>query len=249
AHLAELFFALAILFRHDLRPRDRLEVGVDLVGDGLGDQGFPRSGRPVEQHTLGRVDPELLEEFGVAHRQLDHFTDLFEFAVQPANIFVSHRGRGALVAGRLRDDLLGGFLADFDLGRFGHDNRAVWRRVGDFEWDPLARSPRKRPEAERERTGLSLCDRLPRGLILDVRPDVSPDPKVLWQRHRDRLGGIDLGLLDGNVVVDPDLGFAAELAVDPDHALSLVVGIARPDPRDRATFLSVDHDVIAVFEV
>src|SRR5699024_2143046 len=96
---------------------------------------------------------------------------------------------------------------------------------------------------------LTLRDGLSRELGPDVGADVPPDAEVLGQRHRDRLGGLDFGFLDAHAIVDADLGLAAELAVDADHALSLIVGVAGPDARDGATLATLDQDVIAVFEV
>lgn len=47
-----------------------------LVGDGLGDERLSRSGGAVEENTAGGLDAKVLEERGVAKRELDHLTDL-----------------------------------------------------------------------------------------------------------------------------------------------------------------------------
>ena len=60
--LAEMGLALAVELVDDLRAVDREELGVGLVGHGAGDQRLAAAGRPVQQHALGRVDAQPLED-------------------------------------------------------------------------------------------------------------------------------------------------------------------------------------------
>ena len=47
-----------------------------LVSDSLGDEGLARTRRAVEEHATGGLDAEVLEQGGMAQRQLDHLADL-----------------------------------------------------------------------------------------------------------------------------------------------------------------------------
>ena len=92
-------FALAVELVDDLRPVDREELRLGLVGDGAGDQRLAAAGRAVEQHALGRVDAQALEDLGVAERQLDDLADAVQLALEPADVLV---GRAARAASRRR---------------------------------------------------------------------------------------------------------------------------------------------------
>ena len=76
--LAQPLLALAIGRAHDLGPGDVEEIGVAFIGDGAGEPGLAGAGRAVEQHALGRIDAEPLENLGIAQRQLDHLAQLVD---------------------------------------------------------------------------------------------------------------------------------------------------------------------------
>ena len=69
--LPQVGFALAVELVDDFRAVDGEEVGLGFVGHGPGNQRLAAAGRPVQQHALGRVDAQPLEQFRVAQRQLD----------------------------------------------------------------------------------------------------------------------------------------------------------------------------------
>jgi len=87
-----LFFRLTLVLRHDLRPRDRHELGVNLVGDGACDQRLPGAGRAVQQDAGGRFDAEASEQFRLRQREFDHLADQLEFLVQAADVLVGDAG-------------------------------------------------------------------------------------------------------------------------------------------------------------
>ena len=60
---------------HEVRPGDRDERHARLAGDGPGDQGLARAGRPDEQHALGDAGADLLE-LGRVAEELDHLADV-----------------------------------------------------------------------------------------------------------------------------------------------------------------------------
>ena len=90
-------------------PGDVEEVGVALVGDGAGEPGLAGAGRAVEQHALGRIDAEPLEDLGIAQRQLDHLAQLVDGRADAAEIVIGDVGAAGLLG-------LGIFGAKLDLG-------------------------------------------------------------------------------------------------------------------------------------
>ena len=109
-HLAQPLLGLAIGRAHDLRPGDVEELGVALIGDGARQPGLAGAGRTVEQHALGRVDAEALEQLGMAQRQLDHLAQRVDRVVHPAEVVIGDVGAPLAVL------LLGKFGQQFDLG-------------------------------------------------------------------------------------------------------------------------------------
>ena len=100
------------------------EVGIGLVGDRPGDQRLARSRRAVQQHTLGGVDSQPLENLGILQRQFHHLPDPSDFPTQPADV---------LVGDALSPGFTGSFLLDLDEGGGVHQNRARGRGAQDAE--------------------------------------------------------------------------------------------------------------------
>ncbi len=107
-HFAQALFALAIGRTHDFRAIDGEEAGFAFVGHRAGEPRLAGAWRPMQQHPLGRIDPEPGEQFGIAQRQLDHFAQLLDRITHPANVVVVDVA--ARTAGFLE------LLAQFDLG-------------------------------------------------------------------------------------------------------------------------------------
>src|SRR4030042_612473 len=80
----EVGLAFTVKLVDNLRPADGKEIGLCLGGDGEGDEGLPTAGRAVEEHALGRVDPEAFKDLGITQGQLDHFTYALELGFQAA---------------------------------------------------------------------------------------------------------------------------------------------------------------------
>ena len=83
---------LAEPHREQLRPLDRDEVRLALVGNRLGQERLPAAGRPVEEHALGRRHAKLLKLLGVLDRVLDRLLELALDALEPADVVPGHVG-------------------------------------------------------------------------------------------------------------------------------------------------------------
>src|SRR5690606_32991122 len=86
--LPEFALALTIVLAHDLGARERDEVGIHLVRDGLCDQGLSRPRRAVEEDSPRGIDSQALEELGVAERKLDHLPHHLELPGKSTNVLV-----------------------------------------------------------------------------------------------------------------------------------------------------------------
>ncbi len=86
------------------------ELRVALIGDGAGQPGLAGAGRAVEQHALGRIDAEALEQLGMAKRQLDHLAQRVDRVGHSAKVVVSDVGAALALL------LLGKFGQQLDLG-------------------------------------------------------------------------------------------------------------------------------------
>ena len=84
--LPEALLALTVIFRDHFGPGNGDEVRPALACHGLCDQGLPGTGRAVEEDPLGRLDPQLLEEFRVAERELDRLAEALELVLEPPDI-------------------------------------------------------------------------------------------------------------------------------------------------------------------
>ncbi len=136
---AQFLFGLAVVFGDDLRAGDRDEVGAAFICHGFGDQGLAGPRRSVEENALWRLDPQRLEEFGMAERQFDHFADAAQLALKAADVFVGYR-LGAGESFLFFEDEFGVFRENagvfrLDLRHFQFDRRA---RVVCFDRDDIA---------------------------------------------------------------------------------------------------------------
>ena len=71
------------------RSRDLLGKG---VGDGLGDERLTATGRPVEQHALGRTQCVIAEQILVQERQFDGVADLLDLPAETTDVLVPDVG-------------------------------------------------------------------------------------------------------------------------------------------------------------
>ncbi len=234
-HLAQALFALAITRAHDLGPIDGDEGRVAFVGNRLGEPGLAGSWRAVEQHSLGRIDPQAGEQFGIAQRQLDHLAQLLDGVADPADVVVVHHRAAIARLLEFRAQLDLGVLVDADdaLGRGRHHRQAnlgervcrcvehpahFGRHVLDGllagGGDHVARDQRFAEEIALQRLGRPLQPHL-----------------ALCGREHHAGGGARFGAADGNVFARAGLGVAALQPVEPDDFERLVF-LVRLD-RDR----------------
>mmetsp|Transcript_104646 Transcript_104646/g.234966 ORF Transcript_104646/g.234966 Transcript_104646/m.234966 type:complete len:232 (+) Transcript_104646:453-1148(+) len=75
---------------HELGTDDADETCVSAVGDRAGRQRLPRAGRAVQQDTLGRVDTQCHEAFGLQQGHLDDLAQSFQLLLGTANVVVGH---------------------------------------------------------------------------------------------------------------------------------------------------------------
>ena len=130
--VAQALLALAISRAHDLRPGDMEEIGLAFIGDGAREARLAGAGRAVQQHALGRIDAEPLENLGIAQRQLDHLAELIDGRADAADIVISDVGAAGLLG-------LGIFGAKLDLGIGVDQDDALGRGRDDDEADLLQR--------------------------------------------------------------------------------------------------------------
>src|SRR5213594_3303080 len=101
--LAEALLALTVIFRHDFRALDGIEVRAGFIGHRLRDERLAGAGRTIEENPFRRIDPEALEQFRVFEGELDHLADLHQLLLESADVLVRDRGREDLA---LADGLL-----------------------------------------------------------------------------------------------------------------------------------------------
>ena len=130
----QMGFAFAVELVDDLRTAHRIEVGLGFMRDRARDQRLAAARRTMQQHALGGVDAQPLEDFRIAQRQFDHFADALELRLQPADVLVRGGARGHFL-GLLR-------VADHQL-RGGIDQDRAFRR--------RALHPEVRPPAAEKR--------------------------------------------------------------------------------------------------
>ena len=201
--LPQMGFALAVELVDDLRTAHRIEVGFGFMRDRARDQSLSAAWRAMEQHALGGVDAQPLEDLRIAQRQFDHFTDALELRFQPADVLVGGGARGHFL-GLLRaaDDQLGGWI----------DQDRAFRRG--------ALHPKVRPPAA-EKSGADPVSFL-YGQAVEQTADVIQValgwPHVGRGEH-DALGRTATGLPHQHELVQPRSGVFTHQSVDLDPGL------------------------------
>ena len=135
-NLAQALLALAIGRAHDFGAGDVEEARLALVGDGARQPRLAGSGRSVEQHALGRIDAQPLENLGMAQRQLDHLAQRVDGVLHSAEIVIGDVGAALAV-------LLGIFGKQLDLGLGVDVDDALGHRADDRQPHLLEREGRR----------------------------------------------------------------------------------------------------------
>src|SRR5439155_1751985 len=91
--LAEALLALTVIFRHDFRALDGIEVRAGFIGHRLRDERLAGAGRTIEENPFRPIDPEALEQFRAFEGELDHLADLHQLLLESADVLVRDRGR------------------------------------------------------------------------------------------------------------------------------------------------------------
>ena len=133
-NLAQPPLALAIGRAHDFGPVDQEELGRAFIRDRARQQGLAGAGRAVQQHALGRIDAEPLEQLGMAQRQLDHLAQRVDRVAHAAQVVIGDVGAPLrFIFGDIR----------------GAARPKSWRRCGRSPWAPPTPPPAAAPGARR----------------------------------------------------------------------------------------------------
>jgi len=247
-NLAQALFRFAIGRAHDFRTRNVEELSVAFVGDGLGQPGLAGPGRAMQQHPLWRIDPQALEEFGVAQRQFDHLAQRIDRLAHPAEVVISDVGAALArllgIFGKQFDDRLGGDVDD--PARSGGDDRhpnfleregrgveQLADVLGHVGGRPLVAERRNRIAGGQRPTEEAALQRVGRPL----QPDI-----VLGRGEHDSSRGLAVGLahLDEIGASDPGIGALQPVEADDVESVVVVIGADRPR-RGRALTDDLDH--------
>ena len=87
--LTQILLCLTLHFGHNFGSIEQEEESACLVGNSLRDEGLSGAWWSVQEHTLGRLHTERLEQLGMSQRQLNHFTNLGELFPHATNIVIS----------------------------------------------------------------------------------------------------------------------------------------------------------------
>ena len=248
-HFAQRLFALAIARTHDLGSVDGEEIGIAFVSDRLREPRLAGAWRSVQQHALRRIHTQPGEQFRIAQRQFNHFAQLLDGFLHPADIVViDHRAR---IARRLEfgAQLDLGILVDMDdaLGAGRHDAQPdLGERIGGrvehaahFGGHVLHRllAGGRHEVARYQRLAEKVAlERLCRTL----------QPHLALRGGEDDTGrGPGFGHRHAHMFARPDFGIAALKPIEPDdiEALVFVIG-SHGDRRGRA--LAGDFDQVAL---
>ena len=249
----ELLLGLAIGRAHDLWTRDVEELCVALVGHCSRQPGLAGAGRAVEQHALGRIDAEALEQLGMAQRQLDHLAQRVDGAAHAAEIIVSDVGAPlAMLLGIFRQQLHLGVAVDVDnparcsrhdsqsdlLNGEGRGVEDLPHMFGHVGVDPLVTAGRHRVAGGDRTSRERPLQRLGRPL----------EPDIVHRRceHHAR-GGLRRGRTHFHEVTRTDAGVGPLQAVETDDVEPLVV-LQRPNGPCGGRALADDLDDVPVLE-
>ena len=249
---AQLLLALAIGRAHDLGAGDVEEFRLAFVGDGARQAGLAGPGRAVEQHALGRIDAEALEQLGMAQRQLDHLAQRVDGVLHAAEVVIGDVGAALAL----------GLLAIFGQ-QFDH------RIVVDVD-DPARRRRHHRQAhfLQREGGGVEqLADMLGHvgidALVAGGGDGVALGERAALEAALERLGralqadivrgggehdprrGLRLGLAHFDEIARSDPGIGALEAVEADDVEPFVVAIGADRAR-RGRALADDLDHVAL---
>ena len=112
-------------------------------------QRLAAAGRAVQQHALGRVDPQPLEKLRIFQRQLDDFPHAIQLPLQPADVLVGERGwRGRLAAALVNLQQRLGITVTAPAGRVLLTRKSARRlpnRVTRTRSPPVTGRPSSRP--------------------------------------------------------------------------------------------------------
>jgi hypothetical protein len=246
-HLAQPLFRFAIGAAHDLRTVDQEEAGVALVGDRACKPRLAGARRPMEQHALGRIDAQPLEQLGIAQRQLDHLAQLVDCSCHAADIVISDVGAAQLLGFlEVRAQLDLGILVDMDdpaRRRRHHGQADFLQRISGCAQmlEHIGRHVRYTLLAD-GRDGVALCQRAPdKGAFQRIgRPFETQILACRREHHacrRARFAAADLDEIAGS-----DAGIGALESVDAQQLESLVLGIRKHGAcRRHALADNLDH--------
>mmetsp|Transcript_10477 Transcript_10477/g.11396 ORF Transcript_10477/g.11396 Transcript_10477/m.11396 type:complete len:292 (-) Transcript_10477:273-1148(-) len=77
---------------HQLRTNNSDKAGIGTISNGSGGQSFTRSGGTVQQNSLGRVDTQGDESFGIQQRHFYDFTKTIQLISTASNIGIGDIG-------------------------------------------------------------------------------------------------------------------------------------------------------------
>ena len=196
---------------------------------------LPVPGRAVEQHALGRIDAEALEQFGMAQRQLDHLAQRVDRVAHAAEIVIGDVGAALALAfadirGAARPAFLAsmwtmplGVVSDDDQPHFLQREGGRVEHLADFfrhvGVDPLVAGGGDDVALGQRPAGEAALQRVGRAL--------QPDIVLRGREHDPRRAASTCALLHLDEIARADAGVGALEAVEADDVEPLVL-------RDRA---------------
>ena len=221
------------------------------VGDGAREAGLAGAGRAVEQHALGRIDAEALEQLGMAQRKLDHLAQRVDGVLHPAKVVVGDVGAALagpfLIFGEQFDH---GLVVDVDdpaRGRRDHCQAHFLERegggveqlpdmLGHVGVDALVAGGGDGVALGEGAAFEAALERFGRALEADI---------ILGGSKDDLRRGLRLGLAHLDEIARADPGIGALEAVEADDVEPFVVAI-RADRARRGGALADDLDHVAL---
>ena len=224
-----------------------------LVGDGARQPRLAGPGRSVEQHALGRIDAQALENLRVAQRQLDHLAQRVDGVLHSAEVVVGDVGAALAV-------LLGIFGKQLDLGLGVDVDDALGHRADDRQPHLLQREGRRAqhlahflghvgvdPLVALGRDDVAFGQRTS-GEAAPQRFGRSMQPQiVLCRGQHDPRRRLRLGLADLDKIARADAGIGALQAVEADDVDAFILAV-RPERARRGRALADDLDDVAFLE-